>query len=113
VWLAFVLMLTIFHHPKAKTFCLASFLAKKKKDACKMATVSFCRKKDHQTKNLCLRMMKNRQHQHKGNPHTQEKCQDAAISVEDATIIIRVLTCVARTVCKAIIFFAFKCEEFY
>jgi hypothetical protein len=30
VWLAFVLMLTIFHHPKTKTFCLASFLAKNK-----------------------------------------------------------------------------------
>ncbi len=30
VWLAFVLMLTIFHHPKAKTFCLASFLTRKK-----------------------------------------------------------------------------------
>ncbi len=31
VWLAFVLMLTIFHHPKAKTFCMASFLARKKR----------------------------------------------------------------------------------
>jgi hypothetical protein len=30
VWLALVLMLTIFHHSKAKTFCLASFLARKK-----------------------------------------------------------------------------------
>jgi hypothetical protein len=29
-------------------------------------------------------MMKNRQRQHKGNPHTQEKSQDAATSVEDA-----------------------------
>jgi poly(3-hydroxybutyrate) depolymerase len=28
-------------------------------------------------------MMKNRQHQQKGKPHTQEKIQDAAISVED------------------------------
>ncbi len=30
VWLAFVLMLTIFHHPKTKIFCLASFLVRKK-----------------------------------------------------------------------------------
>jgi hypothetical protein len=30
VWLAFVLMLTIFHHPKANIF-LASFLQRKKK----------------------------------------------------------------------------------
>jgi hypothetical protein len=33
VWLALVLMLTIFHHPGTKTFCLASFL-ERKKDAC-------------------------------------------------------------------------------
>jgi hypothetical protein len=38
VWLAFVLMLMIFHNPKAKTFCLASFLAKKKKDGCEVAS---------------------------------------------------------------------------
>jgi hypothetical protein len=31
MWLAFMLMLTIFHHPKTKTFCLASFLALTKK----------------------------------------------------------------------------------
>jgi hypothetical protein len=31
MWLAFMVMLTIFHHPKAKTFCLASFLALTKK----------------------------------------------------------------------------------
>jgi hypothetical protein len=31
MWLAFMLMLTIFHHPKAKKFCLASFLALTKK----------------------------------------------------------------------------------
>jgi hypothetical protein len=35
-------------------------------------------------KNFFLRMMKNRQHQHKGNPHTQKKSQDAATSVDDA-----------------------------
>jgi hypothetical protein len=34
-------MLTIFHHPKAKTFCLASFLALTKKDACEMASLIF------------------------------------------------------------------------
>jgi hypothetical protein len=36
-------------------------------------------------------MMKNRQHWHKGKPHTQEKYQGAAISVEDAMIKIRAL----------------------
>jgi hypothetical protein len=30
VWIAFVLMLTIFHHPKRKAICLASFFARKK-----------------------------------------------------------------------------------
>ncbi len=29
-------------------------------------------------------MMKNRQPQHKGKPHTQEKSQDASTSMEDA-----------------------------
>ncbi len=29
-------------------------------------------------------MMKNRQHQQKGKPHTKEKYQDAATSMEDA-----------------------------
>jgi hypothetical protein len=29
-------------------------------------------------------MIKNCQHQHKGKPHTQEKSQDAATSMEDA-----------------------------
>ncbi len=30
-WLAFVLMLMIFHHPKTKPFCMASFLVRKKR----------------------------------------------------------------------------------
>jgi hypothetical protein len=34
-------------------------------------------------------MMKNRQLQHKGKPHTQENVQDAAISVKTATLIFR------------------------
>ncbi len=29
-------------------------------------------------------MMKNRQHQHKSKPHTQEKSKDAGTSMEDA-----------------------------
>jgi hypothetical protein len=33
-------------------------------------------------------MKKNHQHQHKGSPYTQEKFQGAAISVEDAIIIL-------------------------
>jgi hypothetical protein len=34
-------------------------------------------------------MMKNRQHQHKGKPHTQEKFQDAAISVKEGIKLFR------------------------
>jgi hypothetical protein len=36
-----VLMLTIFHYSKAKNFCLASFLARKKNEACHLASVFF------------------------------------------------------------------------
>jgi hypothetical protein len=43
VWLAFALMLIIFHHPKAKTFCLAS-LRKKKTFATSQAFFFFARK---------------------------------------------------------------------
>jgi hypothetical protein len=90
MWLACMLMMTIFHHPKAKTFCLASFLALTKKDACKMASlIFFSCKKARQTKSFCLGIVKNCQHQHKGKPHTQEKFQDAAISVKVATLIFR------------------------
>jgi hypothetical protein len=74
MWLAFMLMLTIFHHSKAKTFYLASFLALTKKDACEMASlICFSCKKACQTKSFFLRMVKNHQHQHKGKSHTQEK----------------------------------------
>jgi hypothetical protein len=53
MWLAFMPMLTIFHHPKAKTFCLASFLALTKKNACEMASlIFFSCKKACQTKIL-------------------------------------------------------------
>jgi hypothetical protein len=41
VWLAFVLMLMIFHHPKAKTFCLASILASKKQTLATSQAVFF------------------------------------------------------------------------
>jgi hypothetical protein len=85
VGLALVLMLTIFHHSKAKAFCLVSFLARKKNEACHLGSVFFCQcKKARQTKSFCFRTMKNCQHQHKGKPHTQEKSQDAATSMEDA-----------------------------
>jgi hypothetical protein len=46
-------------------------------------------KKAHHAKSFGLRMKKNRQYQHKGNPHTQESSQDTEIYVEDAIIIIR------------------------
>jgi hypothetical protein len=71
VWLGFVLLLTIYHHPQAKTFCLGNFLTRKK-DACHFASIFFvlC-KKAPQAKSFCFRMMKN--YQHNGKPHTQEK----------------------------------------
>jgi hypothetical protein len=74
----------IFHHPKAKTFCMASFLARKKKDTRNLAIVFFFLCLESLLyKHFCLRMMKNHQHQHKGKPHIQGKFQGAAISVED------------------------------
>jgi hypothetical protein len=39
-WLAFVLMLMIFHHPKANTVCLVSFFARKK-NICHFASIFF------------------------------------------------------------------------
>jgi hypothetical protein len=62
MWLAFVLTLPFFHHPKAKNFCLVSFLAltKKKMLAWWQASLFFSRKKARQRKSFCLRMMKNR-----------------------------------------------------
>jgi hypothetical protein len=85
VWFAFVLMLTIFHHSKAKTFCLESFLAKKKMRLAISQASFFCQcKKALQTKSFCFRMLKSCQHKHKGKPNTQEKSQDATTSMEDA-----------------------------
>jgi hypothetical protein len=48
----------------------------------------FFSKESSTYKKLCLRMMKNNQHLHKGKPHTQEKSKGAAIAVEDAIMII-------------------------
>ncbi len=80
-----MLMLTIFHHSKAKPFGLASFPARKKMRLAISQASFFCQcKKARQTKSFCFRVMKNRQHQHKGKPHTQKKSQDAATSMEDA-----------------------------
>jgi hypothetical protein len=42
-----------------------------------------------QTEHFCHRMVKNGQLQHKDMPHTQEKSQGAATSVEDAIAILR------------------------
>jgi hypothetical protein len=48
-------------------------------------------------------MVKNGQPQHKDRPHTQEKSQDAATSVEDAIIILRGLNlCDAHCTCACI-----------
>jgi hypothetical protein len=78
-----VLMLTIFHHSKAKTFCLASFLAREKMRLPSRKRL-FLSMQESLPNSFCFRMMKNCQHQHKGKPHTQEKSQDAATSMEDA-----------------------------
>jgi hypothetical protein len=55
-----------------------------KKTPSTLQTFFFLCKKAHQTKSVCLSMMKNCQHQHKNKPQTQEKSQDAATSMEDA-----------------------------
>ena len=60
--------------------------------------IFFSCKKARQTKSFCLRMVKNRQHQHKGKPHTQGKFQDAAISVKEVIQLFRGLTYLAPTV---------------
>ncbi len=51
--------------------------------------IFFSCKKAGQTKIFCLIMVKNRQHQHKGKPHTREKIQGAAISRVVVMIIFR------------------------
>jgi penicillin-binding protein-related factor A (putative recombinase) len=51
--------------------------------------ILFSCKKARQTKSFCLRMVKNRQHQHKGKPHTHEKIQGTAISRAVAKIIFK------------------------
>jgi hypothetical protein len=62
----------------------------KKKVACEMASlIFFSCKKARQTKSFCLRMVKNRQHQHKGKPQTQEQFQDAAISLKEVIKLFR------------------------
>ncbi len=48
-----------------------------------MSFFFFARKLAKQ-KVLCLRMMKNHQHKHKGKPYTLKKSQDAATMTEDA-----------------------------
>jgi hypothetical protein len=62
-----------------------AFLQEKKLRLAISQASFFCQcKKARQTKGFCFRMMKNRQHKHKGKPHTQEKSQDAATFMEDA-----------------------------
>jgi hypothetical protein len=70
---------TIFHHLKAKTFCLVSFLAIKKR--ClppRKIFFYFLFEKVCQTNFFALFFMKNCQHQHRGKPHAQAKSKDAA-----------------------------------
>jgi hypothetical protein len=86
VWLDFVLMLTIFPHPKAKTFCLARLLAKKKRTLARWQESFFSQERSPDTNSFILRMTKNHQHSTKKASHTQEKSQGTSISVEDANI---------------------------
>jgi hypothetical protein len=72
-----------------KNFLFGKLSSKEKKRCLLGCKRLFFRKKARHTKFFCLWMMKNCQYQHKGKPHTQVKSQGAAISVEDATIIIR------------------------
>jgi hypothetical protein len=84
VWLASVLMLMIFHYSKAKTFCLSSFLARKKSRFATPQGLFLSVQESLPNKKFLLEDDENFQHQHKGKPHTQEKSQDAATSIEDA-----------------------------
>jgi hypothetical protein len=84
VWLAFVLMLTIFHSSEAKTFCLGSFLARKKRGLPSRKRLFLSVQESSSNKKFCFRTMKNCQHQHKGKTHTKEKSQDVATSMKDA-----------------------------
>jgi hypothetical protein len=68
---------------------LASFLGKEIKIFLQGGKRLFFSQESSPKKSFCLRMMKNRQHQHKGKPNIQEKIQDAAVSVEDAILIFR------------------------
>ncbi len=86
VWIAFVLILMFFIFIRKK-FLLGKLSSIEEKDACEVA--SFLQESSPYKNNFCLRMKKIHQHHNKGKPHTQEKYQGAAISVEDAIIIIR------------------------
>ncbi len=86
MWLAFMLMLTIFHHSKSKTFCLASFLALTKKNACEVVSfIFFLARKLGKQKFFALEWWKLINISTKAS-HTQGKFQDGAISVKDAMI---------------------------
>jgi hypothetical protein len=85
-------MLTAFHHPRTKTFCLVSFLAKIREKASYNCKRLFFLQERSQKKGFCPRMVKKGHHQHKDRPYNQEKSQGAATSVEDAIIILKVLS---------------------
>jgi hypothetical protein len=85
VWLAFMLMLTIFTILRQKLFVWRVFLQEKKmRLAISQASFFLSVQESSPKKGFCFRTMKNCQHQHKGKTHTQEKSQDAATSMEDA-----------------------------
>jgi hypothetical protein len=67
----------------------ADLSSQEKKLLARLQVSFFSHKKACHTKSFCLRTMKNSQHPHKDKPHTQDKFQDTAISVEDEIIIIR------------------------
>ncbi len=73
-----------FSSSSGKNILFAELSSEKKNYAGHLASVFFLCKIAHQTKRFCPRMMKNCKHQHKGKPHTLEKSQDVATSMEDA-----------------------------
>jgi hypothetical protein len=71
-----------FYHPRTETFCLVSFLARKKKKLASIASIFFLSLQESlPNKKFCPRVVKNYEHQHKGKPLTRGKSQDAVTSM--------------------------------
>jgi hypothetical protein len=96
VWLAFVLMLMIFHLLEQTLFASQVFLT-----ISIVASVFIFSNESSPNPTFCLKIVKNCQHQHKGRPHTQENPQGTSTSVTDSILIYRVLSLSsAQCICR-------------